>query len=72
MCMWVELCACGWSYLACMCVELPDMYRWVELPDNSCHGDLTHRRGTLALTYGKMMQTTIHDCGIPGGATYVP
>ena len=26
----------------------------------SCHGDLTHGRGALALGYAKMMQTAAH------------
>ena len=70
MCMWVELPdMCMWVELPdmCMCMELPD--RWVELPNNSCHGDLTHGRGALALTYAKMMHTAIHDCGT--GWSYV-
>ena len=33
----------------------------------SCHGDLTHGRSALALTYAKMMQTAVHV----GGATYL-
>ena len=33
----------------------------IACTSGSCHGDLTHGRGALALSYAKMMQTPI--CG---------
>ena len=32
----------------------------IACTSGSCHGDLMHGRGALALAYAKMMQTGIH------------
>ena len=53
------MCVC---VCVCVCVHteaIDDNSEEIAGTSGSCHGDLMHERGTVALVYAKLMQTTI-------------